>query len=565
MKKIQNATITNLVFSGGGAKGGIYPGVYSALVEADAIKSVTAVAGSSAGAIISGLIATGIKPDKLTSILKSSRLDALLGKGIIHKNANPLYDLLNKTIKENIADFLQTNNFEATRSTRLEQLKVEIFDSTAWLEHVNNKLSGIQTEEQDAKLNQEKIDIENKLLHLKRQQEELITINAQSIDDIASRAKSTDGKILFRDNQLLQLLAPETFKNLIVTAVQKDNGCLSIFSADTTPDVEIALACKASSALPILLAPVAINGINYIDGGYRDNVPTNYFALNQSTFDNPPQVDLQQVIDRNKKAKTLVFAFGDEKSDNHYAIYSNKANLYNPKALIKFIVDVVLKFILKIKSEHKFSHDEEATLQNLRKHALDVVLLDTKDVGTISFKSAQEQAEYLAIKGNVSTLNFLENNDIEIPTNKNLLYQNFFLNVYEELQSEKSSWLKKVSHKPEFKKQLLNFCSTAQTKDFESNRDEILASYVQIASKDKVNFNVDSAGMKAIIKSLNNSTIPIEIKQTFANILKVNLSGEQIRNFKFTKEHFQSAAKDLNNLASSVKKLNSAPGFSITG
>lgn len=42
------------------------------------------------------------------------------------------------------------------------------------------------------------------------------------------------------------MIDPEKFKDLYITAVNKGTGELEIFNADNTPDIEIALACRAS-------------------------------------------------------------------------------------------------------------------------------------------------------------------------------------------------------------------------------------------------------------------------------------------------------------------------------
>ncbi|TNF67042.1 MAG: hypothetical protein EP298_07820 [Gammaproteobacteria bacterium] len=50
-----------------------------------------------------------------------------------------------------------------------------------------------------------------------------------------------------------------------------------MFSYKNTPNVKIALATKASAALPVILQPVKIKGVEYVDGGYYDNIQTECF------------------------------------------------------------------------------------------------------------------------------------------------------------------------------------------------------------------------------------------------------------------------------------------------
>ena len=79
--------IERLVFSGGGAKGVVYPGVYQALVETGAFRSVAEVAGSSVGSMTAAFIAMGISPSKLRRVgnvdftqLIGQRVGKLLGE-----------------------------------------------------------------------------------------------------------------------------------------------------------------------------------------------------------------------------------------------------------------------------------------------------------------------------------------------------------------------------------------------------------------------------------------------------------------------------------------------------
>ncbi|HEX9995232.1 MAG TPA: patatin-like phospholipase family protein [Acidimicrobiales bacterium] len=60
---------TNLVFEGGGVKGIAYAGALAVLAERDVLPRVTAVAGTSAGAITAALVAVGYTPEELTETM----------------------------------------------------------------------------------------------------------------------------------------------------------------------------------------------------------------------------------------------------------------------------------------------------------------------------------------------------------------------------------------------------------------------------------------------------------------------------------------------------------------
>jgi NTE family protein len=62
-------------------------------------------------------------------------------------------------------------------------------------------------------------------------------------------------------------LAPE----LHIIATDLDNSQRTVFSRDSHPDIPISLAVAASTAVPLLYKPVRIHGRDYVDGGLRGN------------------------------------------------------------------------------------------------------------------------------------------------------------------------------------------------------------------------------------------------------------------------------------------------------
>ncbi len=59
-------------------------------------------------------------------------------------------------------------------------------------------------------------------------------------------------------------------KHLHIIATQLDNGERKVFSSDT-PEVSVADAIAASSAVPVIYKPVRIGNAEYVDGGMRGN------------------------------------------------------------------------------------------------------------------------------------------------------------------------------------------------------------------------------------------------------------------------------------------------------
>ncbi|MBP0714796.1 patatin-like phospholipase family protein [Burkholderia sola] len=59
------------------------------------------------------------------------------------------------------------------------------------------------------------------------------------------------------------------------------------FSKETTPDVPVALAARASASIPIVFAPVEVAGGLMVDGGMCDNIP-----VSDLTVDGVPRVGI---------------------------------------------------------------------------------------------------------------------------------------------------------------------------------------------------------------------------------------------------------------------------------
>ncbi|HAT2106258.1 TPA: patatin-like phospholipase family protein [Legionella pneumophila] len=259
LKEAQFKCIKRVVCSGGGAKGVVYPGSYKAMEDTGVFKGVEELSGASAGAITSTMLALGMPSavfrDKLlTTNLKNlmgSRIGSLFGTNppgvsAITRDGKPLEDF----IRENIISSVKTN------------------------------IASI-----------EKI--------------ETIAASDQTLQDLLAKLKTKFPVITFGDLALLNHHFPDKFKQLNMPAVEFPNGAIQVFNSTLTPDVEIALACRASASIPVILKPVTItiNGVEkqFVDGGLYDNLPTDYFDLQEDgTFSK-----------NTKPEQTLVFAFGE--------------------------------------------------------------------------------------------------------------------------------------------------------------------------------------------------------------------------------------------------------------
>ena len=254
----------NVVFSGGGAKGVVYPGVIAAFEEAKVKENFSfrqqleSVAGASIGAITAALFACGLSAQEFIDFTKNQNFRALLGESStglpVEKNGLPLLDMMRnkiaESLKANISLFKTFDNYQKLTSTQ------------------QDKIRKIVEEE----------------LHQR------------------------PPHITFSMLEVLHQLDPKTFKNLSVNAVCQETGETVVFNAHNTPDMEIAMACRASASLPLLLEPVPISAkyfkhgidkqkysddqvLHFIDGGYRDNVPVSMFESDSS-----PRPNLETLV-----------------------------------------------------------------------------------------------------------------------------------------------------------------------------------------------------------------------------------------------------------------------------
>lgn len=355
----QQHQIKNITLSGGGAKGACYSGVYSALKNTDIFENVNEIAGSSAGAMAAALFATGATPENLTNSLRNQKFKELLGKGLFNKiqlSGDPLREYMRELIVQNIRNIFKA--FDIDNIQNIQNIRNILGNE------IKNNIN----------------DVFNKIF-----------LNNRNTD------------ITFSDLQKCRSYLPHIFKNLIITGTDKSRGRLEIFSYQTTPNMSIALACRISGSIPILFKSLKINNRKIVDGGYIDNLPTDFF-------------------EDKDKSKTLVFAFaeGDETNNPVYnaintdirqknLVKNNKTHstldLYNPSKIERFKRNVIGGIGIK---NSKNTLNKNIGFKKLQHHySLRVVPLYVGDISTTDFDKAQENFDRLHNTGYEATINYL--------------------------------------------------------------------------------------------------------------------------------------------------------------
>lgn len=261
----QAPAIKNVVLAGGASRGLLYLGALEAFEECrydnvcgtqdnrTFMEQLEAFSGTSIGAVVSAFAASGMRADELRKEMKGISFKELLGKGwrsMVGRDGKPLYQLLRKNITYSI------------RARLTELMGADTFP----VERVRDYLV-----EQAEKTNS---------VHL-------LTLH-QLADELEKTAPDDPPIITFLMLRALHSLHPTIFKDLYVAAVCSETDEVCYLSADTSPDLEIALACRASASIPIVVNRILIEKkyihcyrdkkevpefIHFIDGGYLDNNP----------------------------------------------------------------------------------------------------------------------------------------------------------------------------------------------------------------------------------------------------------------------------------------------------
>ena len=520
---ITHKRIKRIVLSGGGAKGVVYPGGYRALVETGVHKNVKEITGSSAGAIIAALIAVGMPIDKFREKLLNTNFKELLGAtvGSLAKTLQPgahneagvtfftkdgigILELVRKNITETIIHFLSQNAQEVA-----------------------------QLIEEDEEL----LDLVNKM-------------NSQNV------------KITFADLALLHQYWPNTFINLTIPAVSYPDGQLQIFNSETTPQVEIALACRASASLPVVLAPVEIDLGNgqkpqkFVDAGVFDNLPADYFDRNTKGEFEPNK----------KPEQTLIFAFGEglnnQKNCVYQALYGSRRDealgdkskrpvIYKASFIDNLMRNKFVSLIGGLNPGYKSTEQKEMGYQRLRsQYPLRTVELRVGKIKTTDFNLAKKYARIMDTLGYLDTINHITNHELHDPNVFNA--EQFYVELVSHFEPIYEAILRGANKKLT-RNTLFNEIQ-ALKKELAGKSEAIVSRQIYQLIKDKVEQEIDSHAAFALSRAVefrsNLLTAENLFKETYekafecsASLSASNFSGKTL--FRASALHSSLKNKDM--------------------
>ena len=223
-----------LVLSGGGAKGAYEVGVWQELQAAGVASRVTAISGTSVGAINAALFAT--RPEAAESLWLENMGD------VFTINTNRVGETLQKTLDT------ASNSVEVAKATGKDWKGVVHFILSTTLRVVSDAVETTQTDEQ-----------------------------REGYVDSTKLAAALDAN--------LPSAWPRDAPTVYATAVEKNAGKTSkTWPLNGEPHDRRVLMLRASAAIPLGFDTVEIDGKTYVDGGWEskggDNVPLEPILVN---------------------------------------------------------------------------------------------------------------------------------------------------------------------------------------------------------------------------------------------------------------------------------------------
>lgn len=230
--------VENLVLSGGGAKGMANAPALRALENLGLLTQLKQVVGSSVGAMTAVLMASGMSAKRFQRLLNGSRMLSMLCTPEDFARLYPqvkfacpgfaggaLVQLLDRQTGESVARHLREHWVQLVRGPAWAQCTAQ-------------------------------------------EQQRLGQLSAPDF----SQPRSTQ-MVTFGDLHLLHRMAPQHFKELVVTGWNREEQRVGYFSHRTHPRMPVALAGRISASVPVLFADVILNGQHWTDGGVGSLIP----------------------------------------------------------------------------------------------------------------------------------------------------------------------------------------------------------------------------------------------------------------------------------------------------
>ncbi|MGH7227223.1 MAG: patatin-like phospholipase family protein, partial [Gemmataceae bacterium] len=286
--------VGEITFSGGGGKGVALPGAIKALEEKGILKDAKTITGASVGSMTAALVACGITADEFTKVANDTKSTDVITEGTGGSKLGLAWAALKNKAT--------TGSGSPLKGEGLENIVRDVLDETL-------RLRMTEYMEQCSK--------DSKPM-------------APSVVKVMKKLAGNKSGPTFGDMRELSKVIPQ-IKEVVITGTYttefeddnkggkkkvkggNDTGQLYIFSADTEPDLEVAIAVHASASFPVAFKPVDIKlssgmTVRFIDGGVMNNTPTSSSIGNDRNLDPEPQTRGMTFVfeDKNGKAEEML-------------------------------------------------------------------------------------------------------------------------------------------------------------------------------------------------------------------------------------------------------------------
>ncbi len=375
--------IKNLVLSGGGASGWIMP---HALAQMD--NTFDHIAGTSAGALVGSMLASGLTAVEVDLNLEMISLPSLLEVVPHFGELYPEITLIPERLYPSLSSFLAYIGRMFILKTfakgwqRTAQSMVQTMDkwsSESISKHLNNQEIWQKIKDAHSKGQISTREL-NRLIVLK---------NAKWFDSPTELYTArTKYMITFKDLAVLHSIEPNIFKKLtlISSKIDQNYGELGpsqlevskkIFSVDNTPNMPIAIAGRASMSIPFYFQDTFYCHEFYKDGGLVSRIPAEIFL--------PEKHDENNLENSHQYAETAVFIFGNDKYKKEIDQVLYKKPVPGPS---KSIENRIAQWFSNYPKHSEMAAEDNRKLYNA---GLGVYIIDNGSIDTFDMFAPKEE------------------------------------------------------------------------------------------------------------------------------------------------------------------------------
>jgi NTE family protein len=220
----------------------------------------------------------------------------------------------------------------------------------------------------------------------------------EQISQLTERATGrAQPDVTFGQLRVLAAQKPGVFRELYTVSTNLTRQLPEVFSAESTPDVPVALAVRMSMSIPFFFEAVNFGGNFYVDGGVSWNYPIDLFdGMVERPVIGLPARPIVTAVANARDQRTLGFCLATAA-----AIQSERhdwtplpVGISNLEGMVKGLFSFMLS---------------ESTRLHLDAKALErSVFIDNANIPTTDFDLTPEQIDLLVSNGRAATLAFLD-------------------------------------------------------------------------------------------------------------------------------------------------------------